>query len=124
MFEVSVQSTFCAAHAVTINGIRETRHGHNWEVTFTVAGPVLDADGILCDFLEIQRLLEVLLDRFKNQDLNVTPPFDQINPTAEHVAKYIAETMIGQLPAGVMLVRAAVLEAPGCHATYEIKRDA
>jgi len=118
MFELSVRREFCAAHAITIAGRREPTHGHNWGVTVVVTGEQLDANGLLCDFHLIERELDRVIGEFHNRDLNVVSPFDRVNPTAEHVARHIAEA-IGPLPCkGAVVDRVIVTEAPGCAATY------
>lgn len=118
MFELSVERTFCAAHAIVIAGKREPMHGHNWHVTVTVSGDALDADGLLCDFHLVERELDRVIGSLHNTNLNVTAPFDTINPTAELIAKHIADAIMPALPAHVRLKRTSVTEAPGCTATY------
>jgi hypothetical protein len=46
------------------------------------------------------------------------PPFDRLNPTAELVARHIADELGGAVPAGVRVHAVSVGEAPGCTATY------
>ena len=71
MFEVSVEETFAAGHALRgYRGKCENVHGHNYRVQLTIAGPELDAIGLLAvgDFnldgkvnnLDIQPLLDLL----------------------------------------------------------------
>ena len=118
MYLLRIERTFSAAHAIEIRGVREHVHGHNWRVEVTVAGPSLDADGLLVDFHDLERSLQAIVGRFDNHDLNRTPPFDRINPTAELVAQYVAVQIAPTLPVGVMVHSVAVGEAPGCTATY------
>jgi len=127
MFEISVHAEFAAAHALSIGGMRESVHGHNWHVTVTVAGASLDADGLLCDFHTIEDSLKELTGGFHNRDLNALPPFNAgLNPSAENVAKYLAEELTTRLDlaphAAIASVR--VTEAPGCAATYRPARSA
>lgn len=118
MYELSVNRDFAAAHAITIAGKREETHGHNWHVTVVVAGDQLDHDGLLCDFHLIENIVHRVIERFHNHDLNRTPPFDRVNPTAENVAQHIAESVQKELPGNVRLARVNVTEAPGCAATF------
>ncbi len=112
MFELTVEREFHATHAITIAGVPETPHDHRWRVSVVVRGDGLDGDGLLCDFHELQRAIDVVIDPFIDGDLNKTTTF---NPTAENVAKYIAETI--EVPNGVELCSVSVTEAPGCTAT-------
>lgn len=122
VYELTIQSEFAAAHAITIAGEREPVHGHNWRVTVVVQGDTLDADGLLCDFHLVERSLKEVVAPFHNRDLNAIAPFDRLNPTAEHVARHIAEqlqsALARELPAGARVSRVGVTEAPGCEATY------
>ena len=125
MFELTVETTFAAAHAIVIAGVREPVHGHNWHVTSTVAGPALDHEGLLVDFHAVQAHLDAITAPFRNADLNATPPFDRINPTAENVAVHIARTLADRLasaspnaPPAAHVAAVRVTEAPGCAVTY------
>ena len=101
---------------------RETVHGHNWHVTATITGDTLDHEGLLCDFHLVERALAEVIGPYHNADLNRVPPFVDVNPTAENVARCIAEALAARLDpklaprAGVAGVR--VTEAPGCAITY------
>lgn len=122
MFEITVETEFCAAHALSIAGQREKTHGHNWHVTVCVAGEILDPDGLLCDFHTVQASLNEIIEPFQNTNLNDTPPFDRDNPSAENVARHIGVQLSSRIDpalaphAAVAWVR--VTEATSCAATY------
>lgn len=126
VYEVQVQSEFCAAHAIWIRGERETLHGHNWRVTVVVAGPELDGDGLLCDFHEVERALAAVVAPWRDRSLNDVAPFAPdgrgVNPTAERVAETIGRAMVmglrGGLPRGAEVASVSVTEAPGCVASW------
>jgi 6-pyruvoyltetrahydropterin/6-carboxytetrahydropterin synthase len=122
MFELTVERVFCAAHAIRMAGVLEPLHGHNWKVTACITGGALNGDGLLCDFHAVELALDEVLAPFHNQNLNATPPFDQINPTAERVAEYLGRTLAQRLasrfPSGVAVRWLSVTEAPGCVAKY------
>lgn len=118
MFELSIESRFSAAHAIRLGEAIEPLHGHDWLVTLTIGGETLDEDGLLCDFHTIEEALRSITGRFHNRSLNETSPFDSLNPTAEHVAKHIADSLQAMMPAETRIVSVRVTEAPGCAATY------
>lgn len=90
MFEVSVEETFAAAHALRgYRGKCENVHGHNYKVQVTLEGERLDSLGLLMDFVEVKRLMHAVMERLDHKFLNDIPPFDVENPTAENMAKYI-----------------------------------
>ncbi len=117
-FELSIDTEFCAAHAIVIRGAREPVHGHNWKVTATVAGDSLDADGLLCDFHALEHHLDQIVAPFRNNDFNVTPPFDRVNPSAERIAEHLGQSLERLLPSGVRLASLRITEAPGCAAVW------
>lgn len=118
MFELRVRRKFSAAHAIRMAGQLEPLHGHDWRVMVRVAGDALDADGLLCDFHALEAAVDRAIAPFHSRSLNEVKPFDRTNPTAEHMARHIAEVVAGTLPKGVRLTCVRVGEAPGCDAVY------
>jgi len=122
MYSVSVRREFCAAHALRVAGHVEPTHGHNWLVTVRLEGAELDEDGLLCDFHTVEDALDGVIDLYHNRNLNDIAPFVSLNPTAEHVARHIAESLIDRLEESLRpharLASVSVTEAPGCTATY------
>ncbi len=124
MFQILFDAEFCAAHSISIGGAQEPVHGHNWRVEAVIEGDTLDHDGLLCDFHTAQHVLREIVAPFDNNNLNELPPFDRTNPTAEHVARFIAESLQEQLGEALApnarVVSVSVTEAPGCRALYRI----
>lgn len=122
MFEITVEATFSAAHAITVRARREPLHGHDWHVTAAIRGAALDADGLLADFHGVERALREIVAPFHNRTLNDVPPFDRVNPSAEQVARHVGQRLAGALegvlPAGARVASVRVTEAPGCAATW------
>lgn len=118
VFELTISSSFSAAHALVIQGVREPVHGHDWQVEVLVGGVDLDEDGMLCDFHELEGRLAGIIAPFQTANLNDDPAFSSINPSAESVARHIGERFLIDLPAAVRLLRVSVTEAPGCKAAW------
>lgn len=98
MFEVTVEETFAAGHALrNYRGKCENLHGHNYRVQVTLQGPQLDSIGLLVDFVEVKKLIHTVVDRLDHQFLNEVPPFDVLNPSAENIAKYFYDQISGGL---------------------------
>ncbi len=94
MFEVCVEHSFAAGHALrNYRGKCENVHGHNYKVHVTVRGEKLDDVGMLADFVMLKRLLRDISERLDHVFLNDIEPFDTLNPTAENMALYICEKM-------------------------------
>ena len=121
MYEITVHSTFAAAHALRLpDGSWEPVHGHNWQVAVTVARADLDAMETVMDFHELEQAVEAVVGPWRTAHLNEQPPFADrgVNPSAERVAWWLGEQVAGGLPAGARLVSVQVGEAPGCFAVY------
>jgi 6-pyruvoyltetrahydropterin/6-carboxytetrahydropterin synthase len=94
MFEVSVEHTFAAGHALrNYRGKCENVHGHNYKVQVLVRGEKLDETGMLADFTVLKRLLRDISEPLDHIFLNDIEPFTHVNPTAENMAVYICEKM-------------------------------
>jgi 6-pyruvoyltetrahydropterin/6-carboxytetrahydropterin synthase len=90
MFEVSVDETFSAGHALRgYKGKCENPHGHNYKVRVTLEGPALDSIGLLFDFVHLKQILHSVINGMDHKYLNDQVPFDAINPSAENIAKFI-----------------------------------
>jgi 6-pyruvoyltetrahydropterin/6-carboxytetrahydropterin synthase len=120
MYEICVRRHFDAAHALRgYQGRCENLHGHRYEVVACVRSDTLDDIGLALDFTEFKRVLDRLLDRFDHHNLNETPPFDRINPSAENIARTIYEALQQALPA-VDLAYVQAYESPDAWATYRL----
>lgn len=128
MFEVSVEAGFAAAHQLrNYRGKCENLHGHNYKVQVTVEGEDLNSIGLLADFTELKGALREITEFLDHKFLNEIEPFTVINPSAENVAKYIADRLQSQLDAGasevpVFISAVKVWETDTSTATYRPKR--
>ena len=122
MFQVSVEETFSAGHALRgYRGKCENVHGHNYRVRISVAGPQLDSIGLLCDFTEIKRVVREVIAGLDHQFMNDLPAFRTVNPSAENLAKYFYEQVSGQLrelAPGARVIDAVVWETDTASAQY------
>jgi 6-pyruvoyltetrahydropterin/6-carboxytetrahydropterin synthase len=89
MFEVSVEDTFAAGHALRgYRGKCENPHGHNYKVQITVHGERLDNIGLLFDFKDLKSAMGEIVERLDHKFINDLEPFTELNPSAENMAKY------------------------------------
>jgi 6-pyruvoyltetrahydropterin/6-carboxytetrahydropterin synthase len=121
MFEVTIEETFAAGHALrNYRGKCENVHGHNYRCQVTVEGQQLDSIGLLVDFVELKRVVHSVIDRLDHQWLNEYPPFNEINPSAENMARYIYDEIrlgLGERD-GVRLAFVKLWETDTCSAVY------
>src|ERR1700677_865481 len=106
MFEVSVEQTFAAGHALrNYKGRCENVHGHNFKVQVVIEGEKLDQTGLLVDFLDVKAAMQSIIDRLDHVFLNDIAPFDVKNPSAENIAEYFYQEMSVGLQATPVPVR-------------------
>lgn len=94
MFEVTVRSEFAAAHSLRgFDTPCKDLHGHNWQVSVTIAGHRLLPNGVLIDFDKVGQVLNDLLREVDHKYLNELAPFDKVSPTAENIARWAYERL-------------------------------
>jgi 6-pyruvoyltetrahydropterin/6-carboxytetrahydropterin synthase len=119
MFEVCVEDTFAAGHALRgYKGKCENVHGHNYRVQVQVEGPELNAIGLLADFGDVKKLLREVIARLDHQFINDLEPFTVVNPSAENMAKYFYDEIRAGLDQRVKLAQVKVWETDTACATY------
>jgi 6-pyruvoyltetrahydropterin/6-carboxytetrahydropterin synthase len=94
MYTIVTEGHFDSAHFLrNYEGPCANNHGHSWRVQVAIKGDKLESTGILLDFKELKRELNIELDRLDHHCINDLPPFDNINPTAENLSKYLFEAL-------------------------------
>jgi 6-pyruvoyltetrahydropterin/6-carboxytetrahydropterin synthase len=92
MFEICVEHTFAAGHALrNYYGKCENVHGHNYRVQVAIEGEDVDENGLLHDFADLKKRLRATSEYLDHQFINDLKPFDEINPSAENIARFICE---------------------------------
>ncbi len=119
MFEVSVEESFAAGHSLrNYRGKCEKVHGHNYKVRVTLQGETLNEAGLLVDFVDVKQRLRAVIDRLDHEFLNDVPPFDELNPSAENMAKYFCDELSRDLRRGVRIASVKIWETDTSIATY------
>ena len=122
MFQVSVEETFSAGHALRgYRGKCENVHGHNYRVRVTLEGPELDAIGLLLDFTRLKQVVRAIMGELDHQFMNDLAYFKTVNPSAENVAKYFYDEITRQLtdlPAGARVTDVILWETDTSRAQY------
>jgi 6-pyruvoyltetrahydropterin/6-carboxytetrahydropterin synthase len=122
MFEVTVEETFAAGHALrNYKGKCENVHGHNYKIRVVLAGEELDSAGLLYDFVELRRHMAEVIRALDHQFLNDLPAFKEVNPSAENIARYFYTELARRLqspPNGALLREVTVFESDSTAAAY------
>jgi 6-pyruvoyltetrahydropterin/6-carboxytetrahydropterin synthase len=126
MFEISVEETFAAGHALRgYHGKCENPHGHNYRLRITLRGPQLDQAGLLYDFVHLKQAIHAVVEHVDHKFLNDQAPFDVLNPSAENMAKYFHDEILRRMngaqsgnPGGTTIARVDVWETDTTKASY------
>jgi 6-pyruvoyltetrahydropterin/6-carboxytetrahydropterin synthase len=123
VYEVAKDFVFSAAHQIRLHpGKCERLHGHNWRVRVHARASALDRLGMVVDFADLFRIVSELCSRFDHRNVNEVPPFDEVNTTAENLARFFyveANRRLAEMQGGrVAVARVEVWENEGSLAVY------
>jgi 6-pyruvoyltetrahydropterin/6-carboxytetrahydropterin synthase len=123
VYEVSKEFSFSAAHQIRMHGGKcERLHGHNWRVRVHARSSELNRIGMVVDFADLQKIVADVCARFDHQNINEIPPFDEVNTTAELLARHFYVEANRRLAADdarrVRVSKVEVWENPGSLAVY------
>ena len=120
VFELYVKTHFSAAHQLKgYPGDCARVHGHNWMVEVYVRCEKLNQIGIGLDFSEIKQSVKDVLGNFDHFNLNELPAFQEVNPTAENIARFIYKELSRRLNTDdIRISKVKVCETPGAGAVY------
>jgi 6-pyruvoyltetrahydropterin/6-carboxytetrahydropterin synthase len=120
MYEVTVKTGFAAAHQLRLyDGKYENLHGHNWTAQVTVEADELDPIGVGIDFVKLKAMVEKNLSELDYHNINEVPPFDEQNPSAENIARWLFLKLKIEVNTNLTRVkRVEIFEMEGCGASY------
>ncbi|HUL59127.1 MAG TPA: 6-carboxytetrahydropterin synthase QueD [Anaeromyxobacteraceae bacterium] len=123
VYEIAKDFVFSAAHQIRLHGGKcERLHGHNWRVRVHARASELNRIGMVVDFADLQRLVAEVGARFDHQNVNEIAPFDELNTTAENLARFFyveANRRLEALDGGrVRVSKVEVWENEGSLAVY------
>jgi 6-pyruvoyltetrahydropterin/6-carboxytetrahydropterin synthase len=100
-WEVSASVVVSARHQ--IRGVPREQgavHGHRWRICVAVRANQLDATGWVLDFQVLTATLRAVVAPYDGAFVNDVPPFDDVNPTRENVARVMADALAAKLDDG------------------------
>ena len=120
MYDVTVKTGFAAAHQLRLyDGKYENLHGHNWTAQVSVEADELDPIGVGIDFVKLKAMVEKNLRELDYHNINEVPPFDEQNPSAENIARWLFLKLKVEVNSNSTRVkRVEICEMEGCGASY------
>jgi len=117
MFVLEKQLEIAGSHSLKLPYKSKCRnkHGHNWKITVVVEAEELNSNGMVVDFTHIKKIV----NRLDHTHLNNI--FKRINPTAENIAKWIADKINKYLQSAdtyIQVKYVSVQESEGNTITY------
>jgi 6-pyruvoyltetrahydropterin/6-carboxytetrahydropterin synthase len=102
MYTVAVKRDFIANHFLTGGdwGMENQKHAHHYQLELKLHGQELDQHGYLVDIVEIERVLDETVARYRDQVLNEQPAFAGLNPSIEHFSRILAQEISQRITAG------------------------
>jgi 6-pyruvoyltetrahydropterin/6-carboxytetrahydropterin synthase len=122
-FEVMIERNFSSAHQLRgYKGKCENLHGHNYKIEIYARGEELDNIGLLVDFGELKGAADEVVQYLDHRNINELEPFDEeVNPSAENLARYILERVSAQVGDDrVQVYKVRCFETPTSVATYQV----
>lgn len=120
---LSAEARFSAAHTLPGVAACDRMHGHNWRVRITIrldAG-ALDRRRMGLDFRDLQAVTGQCVEDFEHRYLNDLEPFREEPPTAEMLARVVAEratTRLERLAPAARVEEVEVWEVPEYRVVY------
>ncbi len=120
MYEVIIRDHFSAAHQLRdYGGICENLHGHNWKIEVIVSSSKLDAMGVVLDFKIVEDKTKEILDTFDHQVLNQVSIFQDLNPSAENIARFCFQELKEKLASyPIQVQKVTIWETDSYGASY------
>ena len=101
MYTVAVKRDFIAQHFLIGGdwGAENEPHSHHYQLELQLHGDFLDQHGYLVDIVEIERILEALVARYRDSSLNKFEEFDGLNPSIEHFSSILCKSISAHIQA-------------------------
>jgi 6-pyruvoyltetrahydropterin/6-carboxytetrahydropterin synthase len=125
MYKLGLRRSFIARHYLIGGDWGEENHpnSHHYTLELVLQGKRLDLHGYLADLVEVERHLDEVVCYYKEQMLNEKPEFDGLNPSIEHFARILAETLSGRIQArNVSSLDVVLWENEYAWAAYHVDR--
>jgi 6-pyruvoyltetrahydropterin/6-carboxytetrahydropterin synthase len=101
MYTVAVKRDFVAQHFLVGGdwGAENQKHSHHYQVELQLEGVALDEHGYLVDIVNIEANLDALVAVYRDKTLNELHEFAGRNPSLEHFARSLCDTLAERIQA-------------------------
>lgn len=106
MYTIAVKRDFVAQHFLIGGdwGVENQKHSHHYQVELQLQGPSLDEHGYLVDIVDIEANLNALVAYYSDKTLNDLSEFAGRNPSLEHFARILCDTLAERIKTAAVSV--------------------
>lgn len=122
MYRIGVMRDFVAWHFLTVDdaGPEGELHAHRYRLELALYGRTLDRSGYLADLDAVRAFVDEAVARYGDAALNDLPEFAGLNPSLEHFARILGESVARTAdPARIERVRVVLWEGDEAWAGWE-----
>ncbi|OPY66670.1 MAG: 6-pyruvoyl tetrahydropterin synthase [Syntrophorhabdaceae bacterium PtaU1.Bin034] len=121
MYTVAVERDFIARHFLFGGdwGDENNPHSHHYRIEVQLKGRSLDEHGYLVDIGEIEKVLDQILNHYRDRMLNSMSDFSGLNPSIEQFARIFCEDFANRVSHGILSsIRVKIWENDIAWASY------
>ncbi|MCI0438811.1 MAG: 6-carboxytetrahydropterin synthase [Chloroflexi bacterium] len=118
-YEMGVDVFFNGRHQVAVGDAKGPVHMHSWRAQAILEGESASESGQVSGSREVREIISSLVTPWNDKMLNRVPPFEEIMPTANNIARYIHDHVSARLSGkGVRLKAVRLWESPTSYVEY------
>ncbi len=118
-YEMGVDVFFNGRHRVAVGDAKGPVHTHSWRAQAILEGESSSESGQISGSGEVREIISSLVTPWNDKMLNRVPPFEEIMPTANNIARYIHDHVSARLSGkGARLKAVRLWESPTSYVEY------
>lgn len=126
MYTLAVRRDFIARHFLIGGdwGAENFPNSHHYILELQLTGNKLDQHGYLVDIVDVEKHLDEVVGYYREQTLNEKPEFAGMNPSLEHFARILANSLNERIHAkNITALKVVLWEHENAWAAFEIERQ-
>ena len=125
MYALAVRRNFIARHFLIGGewGRENFPNSHQFALELELEGEALDVHGYLVDIVDVEKHVGEVIEYFSEKMLNELPEFKGINPSLEHFARILGQTLNERIQAkNILGLKVRLWENEAAWASFAVQR--
>jgi 6-pyruvoyltetrahydropterin/6-carboxytetrahydropterin synthase len=125
MYALAVRRNFIARHFLIGGewGRENFPNSHQFALELELEGEALDVHGYLVDIVDVEKHVGEVIEYFSEKMLNELPEFKGINPSLEHFARILGQTLNERIQAkNISGLKVRLWENEAAWASFAVQR--